>query len=107
MLRESRRHCADCRQLGKESRGMRLTDLDRSKVYRIAYVGERRRWEVLGPEPAFGASAPADRPKPGRADLPAQGACAAQADRTDGADGGRHAAPDTGPDQSVSVGGSS
>jgi len=29
-------------------RGIRLNALDRSRVYRIAYVG--RRWEVLGPE---------------------------------------------------------
>lgn len=34
----------------RRSRGVRLSDLDRSQVYRIAYSG--RRWEVLGPEGA-------------------------------------------------------
>nr|CRY95928.1 hypothetical protein [uncultured prokaryote] len=29
-------------------RGVRLSDLDRGLVYRIAFVG--RRWEVLGPD---------------------------------------------------------
>lgn len=39
----------------KRSRGVRLTDLDRSKVYRIHHTG--RRWEVLGPEDAPAAGA--------------------------------------------------
>ncbi|SHH53504.1 hypothetical protein SAMN05443575_4020 [Jatrophihabitans endophyticus] len=30
-------------------RGVRLSDLDRAQVYRIGYVVQRRRWEVLGP----------------------------------------------------------
>ena len=30
-------------------RGVRLGDLDRSQRYVLAYVTERRRWEVLGP----------------------------------------------------------
>lgn len=34
----------------RPDRGVRLSDLDRTKVYRIGYVG--RRWEVLGPEDA-------------------------------------------------------
>lgn len=34
----------------RRSRGVRLSDLDRSQVYRIAFVG--RRWEVLAPEDA-------------------------------------------------------
>lgn len=38
------------RPVGARSRGVRLSDLDRSKVYRIGYTG--RRWEVLGPEVA-------------------------------------------------------
>lgn len=33
----------------RRSRGVRLSDLDRSKVYRIGYSG--RRWEVLGADP--------------------------------------------------------
>jgi hypothetical protein len=40
------------------SRGVRLSDLDRSQVYRIAFVG--RRWEVLGPESAPEACGDAD-----------------------------------------------
>jgi hypothetical protein len=39
----------------RRSRGVRLSDLDRTKVYRIAYVG--RRWEVLGPDDATAAGA--------------------------------------------------
>lgn len=42
----------------RRSRGILLRSLDRSRVYRIAYVG--RRWEVLGPEDAEGASGEAD-----------------------------------------------
>jgi hypothetical protein len=43
----------------RAARGVRLGDLDRSQVYRIGYVVERRRWEVLGEEPATdGASRP-------------------------------------------------
>lgn len=37
-------------QKPRRPRGVRLSDLDRSKVYRIGYVSERRRWETLGPE---------------------------------------------------------
>lgn len=40
---------------GPRSRGVRLSDLDRSQVYLIGYSG--RRWEVLGPV----ADAPAGR----------------------------------------------
>lgn len=39
----------------RRQRGVRLSDLDRARVYRIAYVG--RRWEVLGPDDAPAASA--------------------------------------------------
>jgi hypothetical protein len=39
----------------RAGRGVRLSDLDRSKVYRIGYVG--RRWEVLGPDDAPDAGA--------------------------------------------------
>lgn len=39
----------------RSGRGVRLSDLDRSQVYRIAFVG--RRWEVLGPEGAPDAGA--------------------------------------------------
>src|SRR5262245_12140522 len=35
-------------QLGRK-RGVRLSDLDRSRVYRIAHTG--RRWEVVGEDP--------------------------------------------------------
>jgi hypothetical protein len=43
-------------QTERKPRGVRLTDLDRAVVYRIGYVSQRRRWEVLGPEapPAAG-----------------------------------------------------
>ncbi len=37
----------------RRQRGVRLTDLDRSKVYRIGHTG--RRWEVLGADDVFGA----------------------------------------------------
>jgi hypothetical protein len=37
------------------ARGVRLSDLDRSQVYRIGFVG--RGWRVLGPEPAPGIGA--------------------------------------------------
>ena len=33
---------------GAPKRGVRLGDLDRSQVYALAYVSERRRWEVVG-----------------------------------------------------------
>lgn len=39
----------------RSGRGVRLSDLDRSQVYRIGYVG--RRWEVLGPDDAPDAGA--------------------------------------------------
>lgn len=39
----------------RRSRGVRLSDLDRSKVYRLGWVG--RRWEVLGPEATPGTGA--------------------------------------------------
>lgn len=41
----------------RRARGVRLSDLDRSKVYLLAYVGKR--WEVVGPAegPAAGAAA--------------------------------------------------
>jgi hypothetical protein len=35
----------------RKPRGIRLTDLDRTATYRIGYVVERRRWEVLGRQP--------------------------------------------------------
>lgn len=54
------------------SRGVRLSDLDRGLVYRIAYVG--RRWEVLGPEDSPGAGAPLG---PGGASAGAGGASTA------------------------------
>jgi hypothetical protein len=39
----------------RRARGVRLSDLDRSRVYRIGYVG--RRWEVLGEDRAGGTGA--------------------------------------------------
>lgn len=39
----------------RSGRGVRLSDLDRSRVYRIGFVG--RRWEVLGPDVAPDAGA--------------------------------------------------
>lgn len=106
-MRESRRHCKDCQALGKTSRGINLSRLDRTKVYRLAYVPARRRWEVVGPDSVIGADRTDGRSAVGRAGLAAEGACAVQPDRTDGANGGRHAAPDADPGTGVTVGGSS
>lgn len=41
----------------RRGRGVRLSDLDKSKVYRIAFVG--RRWEVVGAEGAPDSAGPA------------------------------------------------
>lgn len=68
----------------RRSRGVRLTDLDRSKIYRLGFVG--RRWEVLGPEDASAASAGTD----------ADGAQGAEPRATYAP---RHAAPGPSPDE--------
>lgn len=49
----------------RRSRGVRLSELDRSRVYRLGWVG--RRWEVLGPEatPGTGAGPATDGPPQG------------------------------------------
>lgn len=66
----------------RRSRGVRLSDLDRSLVYRIAYSG--RRWEVLGPEgPRSAVGAPGG---------PDAGAGRVSGEHRDGTPG-RHAAP--------------
>lgn len=65
----------------RPARGVRLRDLDRSRVYRLGYVG--RRWEVLGAveAPAAGAG-------------PAPDAATEVAQREGAAYAPRHAAPD-------------
>jgi hypothetical protein len=67
----------------RRSRGVRLSDLDRSQVYRIAYVG--RRWEVLWPDaaPDDGAGPAAGNAAGARAEGPSTPALYAP----------RHAAP--------------
>jgi hypothetical protein len=45
----------------RRPRGIRLGDLDRGQVYRIGYVSERWRWEVLGPEVPGSAEREAER----------------------------------------------
>jgi hypothetical protein len=54
---------ADPVQKPRRPRGVRLTDLDRSKVYRIAHNG--RRWETLGPEVVSGSGADGGEPETG------------------------------------------
>lgn len=64
------------------SRGVRLSDLDRSLTYRIGFVG--RRWEVLGAEGA----------PEGRGDADAVGGARAGAEHRAGTSyAPRHAAP--------------
>jgi hypothetical protein len=69
-------------------RGVRLSDLDRGLVYRIAFIG--RRWEVLGPEGAPDAGGASGQG--GSVGESAEGA------RTTGAPGPRHVAPADPPD---------
>jgi len=74
------------RRTEPRSRGVRLSDLDRARVYRIGFIG--RRWEVLGaegdPEPA-GSGTDADGPA---------GADGGAASTVGAPHRARHAAPD-------------
>lgn len=78
----------------RRQRGVRLSDLDRSRVYRIGFTG--RRWEVLdaGTSRADAAAAPGARSESARP----------EAARPDHAPG-RHRAPHAGPDETAPASG--
>lgn len=80
----------------RPERGVRLSSLDRTRVYRIGYTG--RRWEVLGPDPE-----PASGGAPEREAGPHAGAGRVSGEPRSGPHApGRHRAPDTPPVEPVS-----